>query len=111
MRLISTQEQLLKIPTADKDAQEKVSNQFGTAMRDSDTRTHAGFEPLRAEAIAYRQKLIRRLPTPPPEDPLMRRLMVGTGFVAITPTANLAAYVDTLSAMLPIAEEKNRAPR
>ncbi|HSR08970.1 MAG TPA: hypothetical protein VLM42_17635 [Bryobacteraceae bacterium] len=107
----SERQQMRNIPTADKDARDKVWQQTTTVEMQSYTRNRAEFEPLRAEVVAFREKMIRKLPAPPPEDQLLRRLLIGAGLAGPSGAANIAVYVDSLVAMLPLVDQPEAKPQ
>jgi hypothetical protein len=57
-------EQAERLPVTDKEGREKIFSQYVTAMMESSARQRAEFEPLRSETVAFRQKIIRILPSP-----------------------------------------------
>jgi hypothetical protein len=67
------------------------------------SRQRAEFEPLRAEALALRHKIVPRLADPPKEDSFVNMTLAYGGLAGVAPASQVGTYLETLARLLPQA--------
>jgi hypothetical protein len=103
----SSQEHMRKVMAARGNEQEmhKLQDEFTAQYMNEHNRNAVEFGPMRAECLALRQKILRKLPTLPNESDRQQQYgmqVIMTGMLAgPAPVEEAATYIESLAQLLP----------